>query len=301
MDKRAVLIAGPTASGKSALALELAERCRGEIVNADSMQVYTELRILTARPPSADLLRAPHHLYGHVDAARAYSVADWRIEAMRVIDNIWKRGHLPIIVGGTGMYFRVLIEGIAQIPAIPLPIRNAVRAMTTEEIAAALAHEDPHIAARLNANDRQRQARALEVIRASGQSLDGFRQNSPGLEADTSLLRLVLEPPRTTLYAQCDARLERMLESGALEEVARLLSRQLPPDQPVMKALGVQPFAAQLAGDLSPTEALAQARLSTRHYAKRQLTWFRNQCADWRRITPEGIADVADQLLVMRP
>lgn len=265
------------------------------------MQVYADLQIVTARPPEYDLRHVPHHLYGHVDGARAYSVADWRLAAIGIIRDIWQRHHLPIIVGGSGLYLRCLVEGIAPVPQIPSAIREAVRAMASGEIAAALAREDPEVAARLNVRDRQRQARALEVIRASGRSLDSFRNTFSGLAEEASLTRLILELPRTTLYARCDSRLARMQQSGALEEVARLMVRQLPPDLPVMKALGVQAFAAQLAGALDPAEALAQAQQATRHYAKRQLTWFRNQCADWTHISPDEPESAIDQLVAMRP
>ncbi len=281
-----VVIAGPTASGKSALALSIAETSDGEIINADSMQVYADLSVLTARPNAAEMAKLPHHLYGVVDGGTTCSVAQWRDMALVAIEQVWLRRKLPVLVGGTGLYLRALLDGISDIPSIPEAIRIEVRALDTAAVAEALQTTDPVMAARLNPNDRQRLVRALEVLRATGQSLASFQgQVGGGLTADVNVRRLRLMPERDWLYARCDARLEQMVASGALEEVARLMARQLDPDLPVMKALGVREFSACQAGTCTQEEALAMARLGTRHYAKRQLTWLRNQCADWEVVT----------------
>ncbi len=278
----AVVIAGPTASGKSAFAIELAKRIDGEIVNADALQLYADLRILSARPSLSEMGGILHNLYGTWDGSEAASAADWRTVAQTTLAQIWKKCRVPIVVGGTGLYLRALLDGIAHIPAIPADIRQTVRTMTVAERAAALAAEDPVMAARLNPNDSQRLARALEVVRATGQSLANFHGPQPdGMLQTAKVLALRLLPDRQSLYERCDARLDRMIRDGALEEVRALAARHLTPDLPVMKAVGVPELLAHLRGEVDLPAALAAAKLSTRHYAKRQYTWFRNQCADW--------------------
>ncbi|HLZ84712.1 MAG TPA: tRNA (adenosine(37)-N6)-dimethylallyltransferase MiaA [Caulobacteraceae bacterium] len=281
------LIAGPTASGKSALALRLARAAGGEIVNADSMQVYADLRVLTARPSSEDEAAAPHHLFGVADAAEAWSVGRWLRAATVTLAEIAGRGRPAIVVGGTGLYFRALTQGLAEVAGVPAAVRAKVQALYDDIGEAAfrtrLAEVDPAAAERIAAADRQRLTRAYEVFAATGRPLSALQaRTSPALAAG-SWRGLVLEPPREAIHARCDLRLEAMLEAGALEEVARLIGRGLDARLPAMKALGVAPFAAHLRGEIGLDEAVARTRQDTRRYAKRQATWFRNQAPDWPR------------------
>ncbi len=223
-----------------------------------------------------------HHLYGTQDGSAAASAAQWRAMAIATIHAIWARQHVPIVVGGTGLYLRALLDGIAPVPAIPSGIREVVRAMSAADMARALATEDPEMAARLSPSDSQRLARALEVVRATGRSLRSFHTpQSDGLRVSAQIIATRLLPDRTALYAACDQRLDQMIASGALDEVKTLAARQLSPELPVMKAVGVPELLGVVRGDADLPTALAAAKLSTRHYAKRQYTWFRNQCADW--------------------
>jgi tRNA dimethylallyltransferase len=287
MTSRIWLIAGPTASGKSALALRLAQATGGEIVNADALQLYADLRLLSARPSPEEEAIAPHHLFGVADGADGWSVGRWLRAATGVLDDIAARGRTAIVVGGTGLYFKALTEGLADIPAIPAKARaeaadlfdQAGEAAVRERLKAA----DPAAETRIAPGDRTRLTRALEVWLATGQALTAWQADTrPALDGWKAV---ALEPDRAALYARCDARLEAMVREGALEEVARLTARGLPPNQPVMKAVGVRELAAHLAGELSLDEALALAQQETRRYAKRQLTWIRNQTPDWPRIT----------------
>lgn len=293
------LIAGPTASGKSGLALALAERTGAEIVNADSMQVYGDLSILTARPGPADLARVPHHLYGVADGGEAWSVGRWLRAAEAALAAIAGRGRPAIVVGGTGLYFRALTEGLSEIPPVPAEVRDAAEAAYATDGEAAFRERlqglDPEAAARIAPGDRQRLVRAMSVPMATGRALSVWQagEAEPVLSAWRGL---VLDPPRAALYARCDARLSAMVEAGALGEVKTLLDRRLDPGLPVMKALGVAEFAAHLHGELSLDEALAQARQATRRYAKRQTTWFRNQTAAWPR-QASADPDAASRLL----
>jgi tRNA dimethylallyltransferase len=283
-----VLIAGPTASGKSALAARLAAATGGEVVNADSMQVYRDLRTLTARPtPEAEAM-APHHLFGVVDGAQAWSVGHWLRAAVDVLKEIAARDRPAIVTGGTGLYFLALTQGLAEIPAVPAAVRDrtlgALRALGEPEFRARLAAVDPTAEARISRGDGQRLARAQAVFDATGRSLTDWRAaTAPTLAAGT-WRGVVLAPPREALYRRCDARLASMAEHGALDEVGALLARNLDPGLPVMKALGVAALAAWLGGELTPAQALDQARAQTRRYAKRQITWLRNQSPDWPRI-----------------
>jgi len=284
--KRAVLIAGPTASGKSALALALAERLGGTVINADSMQVYFDLRILTARPSEADEARAPHRLYGHVDAAESYSVGRWRRDLMRALEAADKAGAVPIIVGGTGLYFKALTQGLAAIPPVPPGVRAALRARLESEGARALhdelARRDPAAAARLQAADSVRTLRALEVIEATGRPLaDWHRAGMPALIDPKTAVRVFLEVEPAELIRRIDARFDAMIEHGALEEVGALAARGLDPLLPAMKAHGVPRLIRALRGDISLADAIAEAKRDTRRYTKRQRTWFRNQLPDW--------------------
>jgi tRNA dimethylallyltransferase len=275
---RLALIAGPTASGKSARALALAESTGGTIINADASQVYRDLRVLSARPPAEEEARAPHRLFGHRDGAIACSAADWAEEAKAAIAEAHRVGSLPILVGGTGLYVRTLLDGIAPVPEIDPDVRDIVRGMPVVEAYAALQHEDAALAARLHPNDTTRVQRALEVVRSTGVSLGVWRETrSGGIRALVALAEEVIDPPVAELYARCDARVDRMVDDGALDEVAALVDRRLDPDLPVMRAIGVPQFAAYLAGESSLAGAVDAVRQATRNYAKRQRTWLRHQ------------------------
>ncbi|MGI4731611.1 MAG: tRNA (adenosine(37)-N6)-dimethylallyltransferase MiaA [Janthinobacterium lividum] len=287
------LIAGPTASGKSALALALAERHGGTVINADASQVYRDLRVLTARPSPEDEARVPHRLFGHVDGALASNAASWAGDAVAAIEGNWASGRLPILVGGTGLYLRTLLDGIAPVPPIDPAIRDAVRTLPVADAHAALTGEDPPAAARLAPTDTSRVARALEVVRSTGRPLAAWQAERQGGIADrVRLSPLILLPDRAELVRRIDARAAAMLAGGALEEVAALLARaDVPSDAPVRRAIGVPEVAGLLAGTLSSDAALEQLRLATRRYAKRQYTWFRHQPpATWPRTTT-GHAD----------
>lgn len=289
-----LLIAGPTASGKSALALELAERLDGEIVNADALQLYADLRILTARPSPQEQARAPHHLFGVADGADGWSVGRWLDAALPVLAEIAGRGRQAIVVGGTGLYFRALTQGLADIPAVPKTVRDAA-AETFERLGEgafrqALAERDPAAAARIAPGDRQRLLRAYEVAEGTGRALSDWQADTAAPLAPSQWRAVVLEPDREALYARCDARLHTMIGQGALEEVQALTARGLDPLAPIMKAVGVRELAAHLSGELTLDQAVALAQQETRRYAKRQLTWFRNQTPDWPRLT--GPAEV---------
>jgi len=288
----AILIAGPTASGKSALALALAEKIGGIIVNADSMQVYRDLRLITARPTPAEEARVPHRLYGHVDAGENYSVGRWCRDVGTVLAEIERQGRVAILVGGTGLYFKALTTGLAAVPPIPAEIRGQVRARMASEGAAALHGElaglDPITAQRLMLNDRSRIARALEVVLATGRSLtDWHREGLPALVDSARAAKIFLTCERKQLVARIEARFAAMLEAGALDEVRALERRQLDPLLPAMKAHGVPWLIRHLHGEISLDEAAAGAIMDTRRYAKRQLTWFRNQMTDWPWAAPE--------------
>ncbi len=289
----AILIAGPTASGKSALALALAERFDGIIVNADSMQVYRDLRILTARPSPADETRVVHRLYGHAHAAENYSVGRWLADAQAALSEIQQAGRVPIFAGGTGLYFKALTHGLSSIPAIPAGIRQAVRTRMELEGTAAmhadLACRDPVSAAKIRAADSVRIVRALEVLEATGRSLAEWHRDGmkPMLDAQ-ACAKVFLAPPRAELYQRIDTRLHAMLAAGALEEVRALVARNLDPALPVMKAHGVPWFARHLAGEIALAEAIEGTKRDIRHYAKRQFTWFRHQLPEWPHLAPEA-------------
>lgn len=284
------VIAGPTASGKSALALALAEKLHGTIINADASQLYVDLRILSARPSAAEEAQVPHRLYGVIDGAEAANAARWAGMAKTAIAEVRAAGRLPILVGGTGMYLATLIDGIAPVPDIDAGVREAVRAMTTEAAARALVAEDPAAAARLGPTDRQRILRALEVVRATGRTLkDWQRAKEGGIGADMDVRAMVVEVPREVLYARAETRLRAMAAAGAAEEAAALVARGLPGDRPVLRALGVAEFAQVAAGTLDPETAITAVAQETRHYQKRQSTWLRNQRPDWPRLAAGDI------------
>lgn len=289
-----LVIAGPTASGKSRLALDIAQSLadRGtEIVNADAIQVYRELAILTARPGAADLAAVPHHLYGVLPAAERCSAGRWRALALDAIAGIHARGRLPVIVGGTGLYIRALLEGLAPIPPIPETVHAAVAERMTARGAAALhselARRDSEAAAKLAPNDRQRIARALEVLEATGRPIGDWQRDAAGDAPSFAALRFVLDPPREALRQACAGRFRAMIAAGALDEVRALLALGLPASAPAMKALGVPELAAYLAGAIDLETAAGRAETATMQYAKRQQTWFRHQLAGADRL-PAG-------------
>jgi tRNA dimethylallyltransferase len=288
----AILIAGPTASGKSALALRLAEKLGGTIVNTDSMQVYRDLRIITARPSPAEEARVPHRLYGHVDAAENYSVGRWCRDVAGALAETVAQGRVPILVGGTGLYFKALTRGLAAVPPIPAEIRAQVRGRLQSEGVARLydelAKRDPVTAQRLMPNDRSRISRALEVVLATGRSLsDWHRDGQPALIDPERAAKVFITCERRQLVARIATRFAAMLKAGALEEVGVLAARRLDPMLPAMKAHGVPWLIRHLNGEISLDEAAAGAVMDTRRYAKRQVTWFRNQMKDWPSAGPD--------------
>jgi len=298
---RVALIAGPTASGKSALALAVARRLPATIVNADSAQVYRDLRVLSARPSLAEEAQAPHALFGHIDGAEACSAARWAADARRAIADSAAAGRLPILVGGTGLYLRTLLDGIAPVPEIDPAIRAMVRALPVSAAHAALAVEDPAAAARLAPADTTRVARALEVVRSTGRPLaDWQAAKVGGIGGQIRLAPLVLLPPRDWLVARCDRRFETMLETGAIAEVEALRQRGLDPALPVMRAIGVREIAAWLDGEIDRETMVEHARTATRQYAKRQYTWFARQPPSaWPRATAQLNDVEIDELATM--
>jgi len=291
-DNKPVLIAGPTASGKSALALGLAEQLGGMVINTDSMQVYADLRVLTARPTLEEEARVPHRLYGHVDAAVNYSAGSFVSDAAAALAEARAQRRLPIFIGGTGLYFKALTRGLSAVPPIPAEVRENVRAQLerdgVEALHAELARRDPVAAARLKPRDRTRIARALEVVVATGRALtDWHSEGQPPLLAPGEFRALFLAPEREALYARIDARFGAMLKAGALEEVERLAARRLDPLLPAMKAHGVPPLMKYLKGEITLAEAAEIGRANTRHYAKRQFTWFRHQLPEFEWVKPE--------------
>ncbi len=290
---RAILIAGPTASGKSALALRLAEQIGGTIVNADSMQVYRDLRLITARPAVEEEARVPHRLYGHVDAAENYSVGRWYRDVAAVLAECADEGRTPILVGGTGLYFKALTVGLAAVPAVPADIRAAIRGRLQSEgvgpLYAELVERDPATAQRLMPNDRSRVSRALEVVLATGRSLtDWHREGMPPLIDTAGAVKVFVTCERGELVRRIGARFAAMLQAGALDEVRALAARELDPTLPAMKAHGVPWLIRHLRGEISLEEAAAGSIMDTRRYAKRQLTWFRNQMKDWPWVEAEA-------------
>jgi tRNA dimethylallyltransferase len=302
----AILIAGPTASGKSALALAIAEQTGGAIINADSMQVYRDLRIITARPTPGDESRAPHCLYGYVDAAENYSVGRWYNDIGALLADARERAQIPIIVGGTGLYYTVLIRGLAAVPPIPADIRQEVRARLTRDGAptlhAALALRDPAAAARLMPGDCARVTRALEVVLATGRPLsDWHNDNKPPLLDPTRTAKIFLNPDRNVLKRRIEARFDAMLAAGALDEVRALASRGLDLNLPAMKAHGVPWLIRHLRAEVTLAEAAARAKTETTQYTKRQVTWFRNQLAEFVVVAPhDAEAAIEAQLRAMK-
>jgi len=290
-DTQIVLIAGPTASGKSAFALKLARERGGEIVNADSMQIYAGLPVLTAAPSSEELAQAPHHLFGVADAADGWSVGRWLTAATAALGEIAARGRPAIVVGGTGLYFRALTHGLADIPPVSETQREVsallYAAQGEHEFRDVLAALDPEAAARIEVGDRQRLIRAHAVAIATGKSLTAWQTETTPALAEGTWRGLVMDLPRAELYDRCDARFSAMVENGALDEVRAMEARGLAPPLPALKAVGYRELAAHLRGETSLEEALDAARQETRRYAKRQMTWFRNQTPDWERVVSQ--------------
>jgi tRNA dimethylallyltransferase len=302
MRRRALLIAGPTASGKSAVALALAQKLGGTIVNADSMQVYRDLRVLTARPSVAEEARAPHELFGFVDGAINFSAGRWLAEAKAVASRIFAQGDLTIFVGGTGLYFRALTLGFSDIPAVPEDVRADVRAkaqlLESAQLHRQLAGADPVTAAGLRPSDRQRILRALEVLVATGQPLAAFQgRRSAPLLARGQWAGVFLAPEREFLNAAIDRRFDAMLKAGALDELASLAARQLDAALPVMRAHGAPHLMAHLRGELSLAEAAERSVLDTRRYAKRQFTWARHQMPEFAWAAPDKALEAAERAL----
>ncbi|WP_149791556.1 tRNA (adenosine(37)-N6)-dimethylallyltransferase MiaA [Mesorhizobium sp. NFR06] len=298
--KNAILIAGPTASGKSALALDLAERKGGVIVNADSMQVYSVLDVLTARPSASEMARVPHFLYGHVHPSTAYSTGAWLRDVTRLIEDGVLADRPAIFVGGTGLYFRALAEGISDMPDIPASVRERwryeLKEQGAERLHRVLMREDSTVAMQLRPTDGQRIVRALEVLDASGRSILEWQaaRGRPLIDRDSARF-LVIEPDREQLVRRIEARFDQMLDKGALEEVRQLTTLDLDPDLPAMKAIGVRELQAAMAGQSGFPEAIERAKIATRQYAKRQATWFRHQLgAEWRRLRPGNEPAVQD-------
>ena len=299
------LIAGPTASGKSDLAVRLALALREDgresvVINADSAQVYADLQVLSARPTEEEMSGVPHRLFGTWDGAKACSAVDWAEAAKREIAGAHASGAVPILVGGTGLYIRTLLDGIAPVPEIDARIREGVRAMPVEQAYAALQAEDPERAAMLKPADSQRIARALEVIRSTGRTLSVWQQHLEGGIGDSVTLDpLVILPERDWLNARCDKRFALMMDNGAVKEVEALLARGLPETLPVMRAIGVPQITGMQRGELSREDAIEAGQLATRQYAKRQYTWLRNQLpAEWLRMEPENI-QIRDQFDIL--
>lgn len=293
---RAILIAGPTASGKSSLATALAERLGGAVINVDSMQVYRELRVLTARPSVADEAQVPHHLYGHLAASERSSAGRWLSDAAAVLERLERAGTMPIFVGGTGLYFKVLTEGIADVPEVPEDLlrdwRGEAERLGAPVLHAILARRDPATAAALAVNDAQRIVRALSVLDATGRPLSEWqeREAAPPPLKLAETVPVFLDPPRELLRETINARFDEMLGAGALEEVETLRALNLDPALPAMRAHGVPHLIAHLEGRIELARAAARAKGDTRRYAKRQRTWFRHQMSGWRRVDPTAQA-----------
>jgi len=294
--RRAILIAGPTASGKSAAALDLAQAFDGVIVNADALQVYAELEVLSARPTPEDRQLAPHRLFGHVPASQTYSVSRWLADARQALDDAWGHGRTAVVVGGTGLYFRSLDHGLADVPDVPTEIRARWREALAERGSEALHQElvvrAPEEGRRLRPTDGQRIARALEVLEATGEPLavHHARGAASGPLAGADVCRIAIVPDRAALYRRCDARFVQMMEQGALDEVERLVALDLDPALPAMRAIGVRALARYLAGEIDRDEAMRVAQRETRNYAKRQLTWLRHQMPAFQQVDDAGAA-----------
>jgi|JI10StandDraft_1071094.scaffolds.fasta_scaffold19046_5 tRNA dimethylallyltransferase len=295
----AILIHGPTASGKTKLAIALAKRLDGEIINADAMQCYTDLDILTARPDVEEKAAVPHHLFGHVDAAARYNAGAWSKEAAAKIAELQGQGKVPIVVGGTGLYLMALTDGLSEIPPIPDDARKQARARVAQDQAAAFADllaKDPAAKDRIDPQDRQRTSRALEVLIATGRPISSFHGDQASVLKPGGWVGAALTPPREELYTRIDARVGKMMKLGALEEARRLWERRLDPELPAMRAHGMPGFAEHFAGRASLADAIERCKRDTRRYAKRQMTWIAHQFTLWPRI-PSLAQDVRTRVL----
>ncbi|UTW53722.1 tRNA (adenosine(37)-N6)-dimethylallyltransferase MiaA [bacterium SCSIO 12827] len=300
-----LIVTGPTAGGKSGLALELAERLGGWIINADSMQVYRDLRVLTARPDAADEARAPHRLFGVLGAEERCSVGRWLDMAVAEIGAARAANCLPILVGGTGMYLKALTQGLAPVPDVPAAVTAEATALYDTlggvAFAAALAEHDPSAAEALPPGDRQRLIRAHAVVQATGRTLADWQNEAPtGPAVAGQFTTILVLPPRDALYAACDARFRAMLDAGAMDEVRALLARGLDPSLPALRAVGVRELGAVIEGEMTLDQAADKARQATRNYAKRQFTWFRHQLAPDLTLDRGGAPAAADALAVLR-
>ena len=298
-----LLIAGPTAAGKTALSLAAAEILGGDIINADSMQVYDGLPLITAQPDAGERARAPHHLFGTIDPAMRYSVGEWTRDALALITECRARGRVPVLVGGTGLYFNALVRGLAPVPEIGAVTRRRVADMLDAAGLSGLRAEalrlDPVAARRVEAADRQRLMRIVEVALETGRPLSAFQADTVAPLAAGTWRGIVIEPDREALYARIDHRFDSMLNAGALDEVAAFAARSLDPDLPASKALGVPQLMSHLRGETSLDDAVSLAKRDSRRYAKRQGTWFRNQAASWDRINTLDPAAARDGLAVL--
>lgn len=292
----AILIHGPTASGKTALAIEVARKLGGEVINADSMQVYRDLQVISARPTEEEMDGVPHHLFGYVDAAARYSTGEWLEAARSVLKRLQRQNKHAVIVGGTGLYLLALTQGLSDIPPVPDDIRAEVKQISDTEgadgLRARLAPHDPDLAERLGTGDKQRLARAYEVWLATGRPLSDFQtERQPPVLKDGEWVGYALTPPRSALYKKIDRRFEGMLMQGAMAEARALVARDLDPELPAMKAHGMPWLAAFVRGEISAEEAAENAKRDTRRYAKRQFTWIGRQFPFWPRIPSPEIGD----------
>jgi tRNA dimethylallyltransferase len=300
--RKVILIAGPTASGKSALALTLAERLGGVVINADSMQVYREMRVLTARPSPEEEGRAPHRLYGHVPAAEAYSVARWLVDATREIEQARAADRVPIVTGGTGLYFKALLEGLSPVPAIPEAVRNRWRERGANALRGELHREliarDPQAAARLAPTDIQRIVRALEVLEATGKSLIEW-QLTPGnpVLSEAETVRIIVGRDRALLHERCDRRFEQMVREGALDEARTMGALGLDCGLPAMRAIGLRPLIAHLGGEIDLATAVQRGQAETRQYVKRQDTWARRYFSSWKFVQTKQLECASEEIV----
>ncbi|MGB3456793.1 MAG: tRNA (adenosine(37)-N6)-dimethylallyltransferase MiaA [Litorimonas sp.] len=297
LDRPVVCIAGPTASGKSDYALDVAKAVGGEIVNADALQVYTDLTVLSARPTEAEMEGIPHHLFGHVAGGTAYSTGQWLREVAPVLEDIDRRGRVAVLVGGTGLYFQSLFKGLADIPEVPDSLQSQLDAQAICELRAEAERVDPVAAARVLGDDPQRLARIVGVHKATGRALSAWQAETHPVITPDRAHRAVLLPDRAALYDRINRRFDHMVEAGGLDEARRVADRDYPIRSPILKAIGLSHLLRHLDGELDLDRAVELAKRDTRRFAKRQMSWFRNRCADWDVLeTPADRARFVDAL-----